>query len=96
MILGQQLGPWPQSSCHLVEDRAAELARHLLWEHGRDKSLLSRDFAAVGLDLPMEQSQERGFARSIAAQQTDPLPRLDREIDPIQDQRTAKTQSNIA
>ena len=69
---------------------------HFLGEHGRDQPLLPGDFAPIGLDRAVDQPQERGLARPVAAQQTDPLPRLNREIDLVQEQRAAKAQTNVA
>ncbi len=59
-----------------------------LVEDGAGKSL--------GLDLPVDQPQERGLAHPVAAQEADPLPGLHREVDLIQDQRAAKARTNIA
>ena len=93
VILGQQFGPGPQSAGDLVEHRAAEPLRHFLREHGGDEPLLPGDFAPRRLDFALDQPQERGLARSVAAQQADPLARLKREVGLIQHQRAAKAQS---
>ncbi len=96
MVLGQQLGPGPQAPNDLVEDRAAQALGHVLREHCRDQPLLPRDLAAIRLDLSVDQPQERGLARPVAAEETDSLPRFNRQADLIEDQRATKTQTQIA
>ena len=73
VILGQQFGPGPQSACDFVENRAGEPLRHFLGEHGGDEPLLPGDFALRRLDFALDQPQQRGLARSVAAQKADPL-----------------------
>ena len=96
VVLGQQFGPGPQSAGDLVEHRAAEPLGHFLREHGGDEPLLPGDFALRRLDFALDQPQERGLARPVAAQQADPLAGLEREVGLIQHQRAAKAQTDVA
>ena len=96
VIFGEQFGPGTQAASDLVENRARESLRHFLREHGRDEPLLPGDFALRRLDFALDQPQEGALARSVAAQQADPLPRLQREVGLIQQQWAAKAQTDVA
>jgi hypothetical protein len=52
--------------------------------------------AEVGFDLAVQEAEKRGFARAIAAQQANPLARLDLTRDPIEQQGSAKTNAQFA
>ncbi len=95
MILGQQIRPGAEAADDLVPDRALQFPRHFLREHGGPQSLLADDFAVIGLDGAVEDSQQRRLSGAVAAQQAHPFARLDREIGPIQDRRPAEGQGDI-
>ena len=75
VVFGQHLGTGAQTAGDLVENGALEPLGHVLGEHGRDEPLPPGDFALGRLDFALNQPQQRGLARSIAAQQTHPLAR---------------------
>ena len=52
MILGQQFRLGPETPGDLVEDRAVQVLRHFLGEHGGPQALLPDDLAAIGLQVP--------------------------------------------
>jgi hypothetical protein len=48
-----------------------------------------------GRDFTGEDAHERGFARAIAAEQTDPLPRLDLARHAVKQRRAAKADADL-
>ena len=53
------------------------------------------NFAAIGLDIAAQDSQERRFARAIATQQANALAGLDLTRNIVQQQRTAKSDAKF-
>ena len=85
-----------QSLGHLVGDRAASAPGDLLGQPGDAQPLLADDLALVGLELAADQPQQRALALAVAAQQADPLARLDLQLDLIQQPRTAEGQADVS
>ena len=54
------------------------------------------DLALVGLDLALDQPQERALAFAIATQQADPLAWLDLQLDLVEQTRAAKGQTDVS
>ncbi len=57
--------------------------------------LLEHDLAAVRLYLAGDELHDRGFARAVPSDQTDPLSAVDREIGPFEQQRPAEADLDV-
>ncbi len=64
--------------------------RHFLRQKRDSHALLKHDLAAVRLHLAGDQAQDRGFARAVPADETDPLAAVDGEIHPFEQKRSAE------
>ena len=53
------------------------------------------DLAPIGLQRALEEAEERRLAAAVAAQEANPLARLNRQIGLVQDPRAAEAQVDI-
>jgi len=84
-----------QAAGDLVEDRAGQVAGHLLGEPGGDEALRANDPALVGLDLAVDELQQRRLPFTVAAHQPDPLAGVDAQRGLIQQGRAVELQRDV-
>jgi hypothetical protein len=81
---------------HYVGDRAAHVLRHVLPQHRHPRAGSEQHLATVGLEVAGHEPHERGLAGAVAAEQADPLPRLDVARHVVEERRPAKPHADIA
>ena len=95
MICRKQLPLLAERARDHIEHAAEKRLRDLLRQERDLHALLKHDLAPVGLDLAGDELHDRGLARAVPPDQTDPLPAVDREIDPFEQQRPAETDLDV-
>ena len=68
---------------------------HLLRKHRNTRTRANPHLAAIGFDLPGDQFQQRGFALTVAAEQTQALATTYLQVDAIQKRAKAVGQGNL-
>ncbi len=96
MILGEQCTGLAKAFGNHIEYGAANIVWHLLGQPSHLQSLLAQHFAAIGLQLVVEQLHQRRLAGAVASDQTKPLARLDLQIDPVEQRRAAKGECHVS
>jgi hypothetical protein len=81
VILRQGRPHLPQAPCHCVIDAATEFLRDVLGQAGDAQAGQARHLAAIRGHPAGEQFQQRALARTIAAQQRNPLAGFDPKVD---------------
>ena len=78
-----------------VEHAAVQLLRHCLRQTRDTHALGDHAHAVIGLQLAGDELEQRRFALAVAAEQTDALAGLDRQIDAIDQRRITEAQVQI-
>ena len=89
---GLQVG---ESGGDVLPHRLPELLGQRLLELAHADAALGVDLAVIGLEPPGYEPEHRGLARAVAADQTDPLPRLDGELGVRQQPLIAELQRDV-
>ena len=96
MVALEQRGGGFQAVGHHVEDAAAAGLGHRLIQPGHFQARSAAHLAFVGRQLAGDDLEQGGLALPVAAEQTDPLPRLDGEIHRLHQRRRAKGEAEVA
>ena len=93
---------WSSSEARAVEsvfhhraDRGFGFEPGVLLDTGETGALTERDFSAVRSDLPCQNSKQRGFARSVRANQADAVPFRNGERDVLEEGIRSKGLGNF-
>ena len=96
MVIGrEQLSLFAEGLRHDIEHAAADVLRHFLRQDRRAQPLLGDDHAAVRFYLARDDAHDRGFSGPVPADEADPFPRLDLEVDPFEQKRPAESDTDI-
>ena len=85
----------PEAGFDIGERRGVALEIRLLRQIADGGARLHEAAAAVGLDQPGRDPQQRRFAGAVAADQADALGLRHRQFDPRQQRRAAKCQFDV-
>ena len=85
----------PQAFRHLLEDRAFDLRRDVLSQVGRPGARREGDRPAFRLKFPGDQTQKRGLAHAVPAQEPDPLAGLDTHRDVLNQGRSPESERHV-
>ncbi len=96
VIIGQQVGGIAHAGGDDVEDRPGQVQRHVLGDQGHPEPLLAMDLAAVRGQLAGNQLQQGRFAGAVAPHQAESVPRLDLQVDAVEQGRAAEGQGDVA
>ncbi len=80
---------------HDVEHTPGEILRNFLRQERHRRACGQLNFAAIGLHIAFQDSQERRFARAIAPQQANSLAGFDLKRNIVQQQRTSKSDAKF-
>ena len=90
VVLRDERPELPQPGRDLVEDGAVRCRRHVLIETRHAQPRRPPDRSAVGRDLAGNHLEQARFARPVAADQADALPRLDPEARILEERQVAE------
>ena len=75
--------------------RTREAGRNFLFQRRKHRARLAKYLALVRFEFARDYFHERGLARTITSNQTNPLAAVDLKIDAIQQRCTAEAQADI-
>jgi hypothetical protein len=75
---------------------AGESSRDLLGDQRHLEPRLAGEFAAVDAQLAGEELEQRRFAAAVAAEQAEAVPRLELQIDAVEQRRAAEGEGDVA
>ena len=79
-----------------IVNRTGQAGERFLRHEGDLEALPANDLPGIRRDFAMNEAEKRGLPRSVAADQADPLSRLDPEVDAVEQGRTAEGDADAA